>query len=218
MKDFIQKNKKVIYSSIFNVIEILAIILLGLIMKVKIEEIIILMLMFFIARITCYKPMHYKSPILCFIWSTLVFASFFLLTKINLTIAILMTAFEAIIATKVGDIKDCTMYRNKEEDGKYRELKQYVENNKNTKELDEFENELKKFSNKYNDRYKINLYEVYILIFYENDTYDTVKKKLGLRNDNHIITSALDMVFICYNTYIDVKEQYKQKKEKLANF
>ena len=113
MKDFIEKNKKVIYSSIFNVIEILAIILLGLIMKVKIEEIIILMFMFFIARISCYKPMHYKSPILCFVWSTLVFASFFLLTKINLIIAILSTAFEAIIATKTGDIKDCTMYRNK---------------------------------------------------------------------------------------------------------
>lgn len=208
------KLKKIICSLIFNIVEISIIILLGLLMQVKLDRILILFILFFIARMTCYKPMHYKSPILCMIWSTLVFCSFFWLTKVNILLAIVMTIFEAIILTGKGDIADGLMYRKNENERKYRELKEYVNKYKNTNELKRFENIIKDFNGKYNDRYKINLYAIYYLIFYENMSYEKVKEEMNLRNDNHIITNALDMIFICFDTYIELEKYYKKLNQK----
>nr|DAV79465.1 MAG TPA: accessory gene regulator B [Caudoviricetes sp.] len=206
--------KTIVCSSIFNIVEISIIIIIGLIMKVKIEEIIILFLLFFLARITSYKPMHYKSPILCMIWSTLVFCSFFGLSKVNIFLAIGMTVFEAIILTGRGDIKDCFMFEKDENKKKYRELKEFVQDYKDTQILNKFENILKGFNNKFCDRYKVDLYEVYYLIFYKELSYSKVLKELELRNDNHIIINALDMVFICFNTFIELEELKKSEKDK----
>lgn len=206
--------KKIIYSAIFNIIEILVIIVCGMIMKVNLEEIIILMLMFFIARMTCYKPMHYKSPVLCMLWSTAVFCSFFLLTKINLLVAMGLTIFEGILLTGTGNIADCFMYRIREDEKKYRELKAYVDEYKNTENLEGFEKRIINFNQKYSDRYKINLFEIYRLIFYENMSYEKVKKAMNLRDDNHIITNALDMIFICFDTYIELGEDCKKEDNK----
>lgn len=205
--------KKIVCSLIFNIVEISIIILMGILMSVKLEQIIILFLLFFIARITSYKPMHYKSPALCMIWSTLVFCSFFWLTKVNIFLAIGMTVFEAIILTGKGDIKDCFMFQKNEDKKKYRELKGFIQNNKNTELLNKFENRLKEFSNKYSDRYKINLYKVYYLVFYKELSYTKVLKELNLRDDNHLITNALDMVFICFDTFVEEEKYYSNLKE-----
>lgn len=208
------KYKKIVYSAIFNMLEILIIILFGKIMQVDFKEIAILMIMFFIARTTCYKPMHYKSPILCMIWSTAIFCSFFLLTKINLLIAIGLTIFEAILLTEKGNIADCFLYKNKEDEKKYRELISYVETHKNTEQLKRFEERLVEFNHKYDDRFKVNLYEIYKLIFLEKCSYKQVKKQMNLRDDNHIIINSLDMIFICFDTYIVSEEYYKKANSK----
>lgn len=206
--------KKIICSSIFNIVEISIIITIGIWMNVKLEEIIILFLLFFIARITSYKPMHYKSPILCMIGSTLVFCSFFGLTKVNIFLAIGMTVFESIILTGRGDIKNCFLFENDEDKKKYRELKRFIHEHKNTEKLNKFENRLKEFNNKYSDRFKVNLYEVYYLIFYKELSYAKVLKEMHLRDDNHIITNALDMVFICFDTYIELESCTKTEMNK----
>ena len=154
--------------------------------------------------------MHYKSPILCMIWSTIVFCSFFWLAKVNIILAILMTIFEAVVLTGKGDIADSLMYRKNENERKYRELKEYVSKNMNTNNLKMFEDRIKDFNEKYNDRYKVDLYRIYYLIFYENMSYERVKDEMNLRNDNHIITNALDMIFICFDTYIELEKYYNK--------
>lgn len=60
----------------------------------------------------------------------------------------------------------------------------------------------------------MDLYEVYYLIFYKELSYSKVLKELELRNDNHIIINALDMVFICFNTFIELEELKKSEKDK----
>ena len=44
-------------------------------------------------------------------------------------------------------------------------------------------------------------------------SYEKVKKEMNLRDDNHIITNALDMIFICFTTYIEEKDYYEKLKE-----
>lgn len=96
---------------------------------------------------------------------------------------------------------------------KYRELNQYIENNKNTEQIIRFEEKLVGFNNKYSDRFKINLYEIYKLIFLEKMSYEKVKKEIKLRDDNHIIINALDMIFICFNTYIEEEKYYESLRK-----
>lgn len=153
-------KREFIYSMIFNIAETIVIILLGIIMGVKIEEIIMLFCMFVIARTSCYKPMHYKSPLLCMIWSTLIFASFFLLTKVNLFIAIIMTVFAGYIVTEKANIKHVYMYyKSKEDKGKYGEMIKYIRENKDKDEIKIFERKLKKINQIYNDRYDKDFFE-----------------------------------------------------------
>lgn len=206
--------KKFICSTIFNIVEVAIIIIMGMLMKVPIEIILILFVLFCIARMTCYKPMHYKSPVLCMIWSTSVFCSFFALANVNVFLAISMTVFGAVVLTGKGDIKDCFMYERNEEKQKYRELKRFVREFKDTEQLKKFEELLKGFNKKYEDRFKINLYEVYYLIFYKELSYAKVLKKMHLRDDNHIIINALDMIFICFDTYIQLENCTKSEINK----
>lgn len=196
-----QKNKikSIIGSFIFNIIEIGIIIASGLLMKVKIEEIIILFALFFLARTINVKPMHYKSPLKCMFWSTLIFISFFLLTKVNLMVAIIITLCEGSLLTGRGDIRDATMYR-KEDESKYREMKKFIQENKNTKQLKDYEEILKAINEKYQERYKIDFFKVYRLKFYEEKTFKEMIQETNL-NDNKEVTKALDIISMSFNTY-----------------
>lgn len=196
-----QKNqiKTTIYSAIFNLIEIAIILGVGLLMEVKLVEIIILFVLFFMTRMTSYKPMHYKSPLKCMVGSTLIFISFFLLTKINLLVAIIMTVFEATMLTGKGDIQDGLLYR-KENESKYIEMKDFIQKNKGSEELKGYESVLKNINKQYQERYKMNFYQIYQLKFYENKTFKQIIEETNL-NDNKDVTKALDIISISFNTY-----------------
>lgn len=193
-------------SIIFSCIEAFCIFLCGICFKLQYTEIISIIVVFVLTRMTAHSPCHYKSLLKCFLWTMLVFCSFFLVVKVNIVISIIVTIFAGYILTENGNIQDSFMYRRKEDDKKYRELKKYVDTYKNTKQIEKFENKIINFNEKFSDRYKINIYEIYKLIFYENMSYEKVKKTMNLRDDNHIITNALDMVFICFNTFIETEK------------
>lgn len=202
-------KNKIIYSLpslIFNVVEISIIILVGILMQVKIEEVIILILLFFIARVTSYNQMHYKSPILCMIWSTLVFFSFFLLTKVNLYIAIVFTVFEGVILTGRGDVRDGFLYSNTMDKKKYKELEIYIQNNRDSQNLKEFERILKRLNQTYSKRYRYDFYQIYTLKFLENKSFEEIKKETNIR-DNHGVTRALDVIFMSFNTYLETLKE-----------
>lgn len=198
------KIEKYLPSVIFNLIEFFLIFLLGILSNVSIEKIIFLCVLFATVRVACEQPMHYKSPILCLIWSSIVFESFFLLTKVNMPIAILLTIFEAIILTKQGDIQDVFMYRNAE-NSKYREMKKYMKEGKNSVAVNHFEDILKKLDEKYKERYKSSFYLVYQLYFKEEKSFNDIIEQTELY-DNHAVTRILDIIFISFNTYIAMYE------------
>lgn len=196
-------KREFIYSTIFNLIETLIIILLGIWMHVKLEEIIILFCLFVISRTTCYKPMHYKSPILCMIWSTAIFASFFLLTKVNIFLAMVMTVFAGYVVTEKANLKDMYMYyKSKEDKGKYKEMVEYVAENKDTEEMKKFEIKLRKINEKYRDRYDKDFLKIYELKFREDKSFEYIKKECNIC-DNHELIKILDIIFFSFNIYMD---------------
>lgn len=199
-------------SIIFNLAEFLIIFLLGAISKVSVEKITFLCVLFTIIRSQCNKPMHYQSPFLCMIWSAVVFESFFLVTKINMPIAMILTAFGAIILTKDGDIKNMFMYKRKDS-SKYIEMKKYIKENKNSVELERFEKILKNLDEQYGERYKNSFYDIYQLYFKEEKTF---KEILDIKElyDNHEITKYLDIIFVSFNTYINTCNDFEGSKNK----
>lgn len=201
-------------SLLFNIAELILILLSGYLLKLSIIEILVVVSLFCGVRMITKSAMHYKSWKKCLCWSLFLISSLFILVKVNIFIAICMSIFAAIIISEKGDIKDCFMFERNENKKKYRELKCFVEENRNTEMLNKFENTLKEFNNKYSDRFKINLYEIYYLIFYKKLSYTKTLKEMHLRDDNHIIINALDMIFICYDTYITSENNYAKKESK----
>lgn len=195
------KIRESIPTIIFNLTEFLIIFLLGIISKVSIEEITFLCILFALIRSECDKPMHYQSPILCMIWSAMVFESFFLLTKINMPIAMIFTTFEALILTKNADIKNMFLYK-KSDNSKYIEMKQYIKTNKDSSKVNKFENILKDLDKKYNVMYKHSFFDIYQLYFKEEKSFKEIIK-IKKMYDNHELTKYLDMIFVSFNTYIN---------------
>ena len=208
-------KKEFIYSTIFNVVETLIIILLGAVMRVKIEEIIILFCLFVISRTTCYKPMHYKSPILCMIWSSAIFASFFLLTKVNIFLAMTMTVFAGYIVTEKANLKDMYMYyKSKEDKGKYKEMIEYVAKNADSEEIKIFEKKLRKINEKYKDRYDKDFFKIYKFKFKEDKSFEYIKKECNIC-DNHELIKILDIIFFSFNIYMDDLNKLKDNSKQL---
>lgn len=215
IKKLKMNKKEFIYSTIFNVVETLIIILLGVVMRVKIEEIIILFCLFVISRTTCYKPMHYKSPILCMIWSLAIFASFFLLTKVNIFLAMTMTVFAGYIVTEKANLKDMYMYyKSKEDKGKYKEMIEYVAKNADSEEIKIFEKKLRKINEKYKDRYDKDFFKIYKFKFKEDKSFEYIKKECNIC-DNHELIKILDIIFFSFNIYMDDLNKLKDNSKQL---
>lgn len=204
---------KNIKSRLFNIFELTLIIAIGLLMNISIQQIVFLFVIFIVVRKNCQKPMHYKSPWLCLLWTTLIFISFYILTYVNPVIAILGSGFAALVATGKADAKDTFMYNSKD-NSKYREMKKYIEDCKDKKIIEEFEKRLKKIEINYKDRFKYSYYEIYKLYFFKGSSFKDIKEELNMY-DNHEVTEALDIIFMIFNTYmIEINEFDKLKENK----
>ncbi len=188
-------------SLLFNITELLLIMLSGYLLKLKIEDVAIVLALFCGVRIFTKSAIHYKSWKKCLCWSLLLITSLLILVKINIFIAGIMSAYAAIIVSRKADIKDCFMYRNNPKERKYRELEYYIAKNKKSKELKKFEEILIDLNKTYMERYKVNLYEVYKLYFLEGKSFGEIIKITDIY-DNHGVTKALDIIFFSFNTYI----------------
>ncbi len=96
---------------LFNIVETITIFMIGLSFKISWNNIIGLMIIFFLTRMFCGQPKHYKQAYKCFIWSTLTFTSVYVLTDLHIVINILLTIFTGYIATGKSDIMDMFMWR-----------------------------------------------------------------------------------------------------------
>lgn len=98
---------------IFNIVETIVIFMIGLIFELNYNYIISLMIIFFMVRMLCGQPKHYKKAYQCFIWSTLTFTSVYVLTDLHIFVTILLTVFTGFIATGRADIEEMYMWKGK---------------------------------------------------------------------------------------------------------
>lgn len=91
-------------SVIFNFTEVLIIFLTGKFIGVSIVEMLIVFGTFVVTRRIAKNEMHYKDWKKCMVWSTLIFTSLFIVTRVNIEIAILMSVFSGYILTNKGNI------------------------------------------------------------------------------------------------------------------
>lgn len=105
--------KRIFYylpSIVFNAVEFLAIILIGVLLEIKLMDIICIILLFGIIRMLTKSAIHYKSWKLCLFWSTFQMFSLFLVAKVGMSVSILITIFAAVVLSKKGDINDIFMW------------------------------------------------------------------------------------------------------------
>lgn len=132
-------------SIIFNVVEVSVIVLIGILLKLSINQIAIIFALFATIRISLGGSLHYKDWYRCMIWSTLIFLSLFVVAKQSLPFCIIMTLFSAYILTTKGNIKDIFMWGGCKLN---QEVYDWVKFNQNNPQLLKYENQLKNTDNK----------------------------------------------------------------------
>lgn len=158
------KVKNLIRVLLFNIIETITIFMIGLTLKISYNYIIALMLIFFLTRMMCGQPKHYKRAYQCFIWSTLTFTSVYLLTDLHILVTILLTIFSGYIATGKSDINDMYMWKGR--NSNYIALIDVVALSPNNPTILEHEEYWRK-------NYPMR-FEIFRLYFRERKTYDEI--------------------------------------------
>ena len=158
------KVKNFIKVLLFNIVETITIFMIGLTLKIDYNYIIALMIIFFLTRMLCGQPKHYKKAYLCFIWSTLTFTSVYLVTDLHILVTILLTIFSGFIATGKSDINDLYMWKGA--NSKYIALIDIVAFSPNNPTILEHEEYWRK-------NYPMR-FEIFRLYFRERKTYEDI--------------------------------------------
>lgn len=133
-------NKKLLLKVLlFNILEIISVFIIGISLKIKSDYIIAVVLLFPVSRFIFKKPMHYKSPYLCYIITLTIFVSLFLILHVNITISLIITVFSGYILTDNANICDMFMWSGRST--QYQDIIDYIKNNSGNK-LKEFEKRL----------------------------------------------------------------------------
>lgn len=169
------KFKKLLPTLVFNIVETLIIFLCGLALNLEIKYVLVIMLTFMISRGFFGKALHFKDWYRCLIWSLLILLSLFVLLKVDLIISILFAIFSAFIMTGKSNIKDMYLWTGKV--SKYDALKNFIAISPNHPILLEHEEYWRK-------NYPMR-YEIFVLYFRENQTYEYIAKLKGF-DDNTI--------------------------------
>jgi hypothetical protein len=169
---------------IFNIVETIVIFMIGLIFELNYNYIISLMIIFFMARMLCGQPKHYKKAYQCFIWSTLTFTSVYVLTDLHIFVTILLTVFTGFIATGRADIEEMYMWKGK--NSNYIALIDLIAVSPNNKIILEHE---EYWRNNYPMRY-----DIFKLYFRERNSYDAIREIKDLP-DNKIIQKECKTIY-----------------------
>lgn len=168
-------NKTLIRAIIFNVAETALIVLIGILLKLPISNILIIMLTFMIARGCFGSPLHFKDWYRCLIWSLLILLSLFVLLKVDFVLSTLFAIFSAFIMTGKSNINEIYLWTGKV--SKYDALKDFIAVSPNHPILLEHEDYWRK-------NYPMR-YEIFVLYFRENQTYEYIAKLKGF-DDNTV--------------------------------
>ena len=187
-----EKLKYYLPSIIFNLAEVLVIILAGKLLGLKLEIMLLIMVAFVMIRISLGGALHYKSPYKCAIWSLLVFLSLFVLTNVGLGVSIIMAIFCAFILTTRGDYKDGLMWKGKET--KYADIEEYIKYNSMETKLIEYEEKLRNQDNL--------TYLIYKYRFKDKMTFSQISERLDLENPR--IVEKLEQIAFSFRIYFGI--------------
>ena len=194
--------KKFLYylpSIIFNLLEILVSILIGYLLNAKLDDMILIILLFNLIRNLSKQPVHYKDFKLCFIWTVLFYTSLFLVSKLGFKIYLICTIFSAIILTNKGNIFE--VFKNSGQWGGNllnKEVLDWVKFNQDNELLKKYEKDL------YNtDKLK---YFIFKYRFREFKTYDIIAELIG--KDKQRICEEINIMshFIEYSIRLNGSE------------
>ena len=177
---------------LFNLFEIICVYLLGLAFNIPKNFIIIIMLLFVLARYTFGKPLHYQSPYRCFIMTLLVFLSMFVVFDINVYVSILFTIFDAFILTGKGNIEDVFMWSGKKT--QYQDIIDYIKFNPLNDKIKEFENKLQDQDNL--------SYLIYKYRFKDLLTFQEISDRLQIETNR--ITEIQDKVAFTFRIFLGI--------------
>lgn len=185
----VQKTLIFIRVLAFNIIETITIYMIGLALKISNNYIIALMIIFFLTRTVCGKfpkgkSKHYKKAYQCFIWSTLIFTSVYVITDLHIYITILLTIFTALIVTGIADINELYMWKGNH--SKYNALIDFLAVSPNNPIILEHEEYWRK-------NYPMR-YDIFILFFRERKSYEDIVEIKDLP-DNKIIQRECKSIY-----------------------
>lgn len=191
--------KKVMYylpSIIFNLFETLIIFSIGRLLELKLIELFMILVLFSGIRISLGNALHYKSPIKCILWTTLVFTSLFLVFKVDFMIGIIITIFASFILTSKGNTKGSIsdMFMWKGRSSKYEDIDEYIKYNSMNIKLIEFEEILKKQDNL--------LFLLYKYRFKERLTFSEISDKLKMNNSR--ISEKLENIALSIRVFCGI--------------
>lgn len=189
-----EKIRKNLGTIIFNVVETLIILLIGLALSLPINYIIIVMLTFTISRGFFGRSLHFKDWYRCLIWSSLIMLSLFVLLKVDLVISIMFAILSAFIMTGKANINDMYLWKNNNEPSKYQDIIDFIKYNEFDDKFIEFENKIK---SKNNLEYLIFKYK-----FKEDRTFSEISELLNL--DSPRIVEYLDRIAFAIRLYCGI--------------
>ena len=179
-------------SIIFNTAEVLVIIIIGFLLELELNKMIILIMLFSITRMILKQAMHYKDWKRCLVMTTLFFVSLFVVAKVDFSLALLLTIFEALILTGYGNINDMFMWGGNKLN---KEVFDWVKFNQNNEKLLEYEKHLKEY-----DHQK---YIIFKYRFREFKSYSDISKLMDI--DTQRISDEIKVIshFIEYSIRLD---------------
>ena len=186
-----KKIKRIVHSLIFNIIETVLIVLIGMALSLPINSIISMMLIFVISRGLFGKAIHFKDWYRCLIWSLFILFSLFVILKANLFMSILFAIFSALIMTGKSNIYEIYLWNNHNEPSKYKDVIDFINNNESNDILIDFENKLEKMNDKE--------YLIYKYRFKEGNTFGEISDKLDI--DGPRIVDKLDKIAFALRLY-----------------
>ena len=184
--------KKMLPDLIFNLVETIIIVLIGIFLNIPIQYIFLLIVVFLMSRNTFGNVIHFKTWYRCLVWSLLVMLTLLVLFKVDLVISVMFAIFSAFILTGKSNINDFYLWKSKDEPGKYQDIEEYVKYNEYSDKLIEFEDKIKKKSD-------ID-YLIYKYRFKEHKTFNTIKELIDMENpriDEHLERIALALRLYC---------------------
>lgn len=156
---------------IFNIFEIFVILIVGIVLGVKFGHILAIFIAFILNKTIFGHSMHYKDWYLCLIWSTILFASYYLLALIDIKIALLST-ITFVFLSNVSNIKDLKNLFFWSGNSLNKEVFNWVKFNPNNEKLLKYEEKLKQ-----TDKQK---YYIFEYRFREFKSYDEIADLMGL--------------------------------------